>query len=89
MSIQAKIPVSILREGDSFVAYTPALDLSTAGKTYEEVQKRFSEAVELFLEEIISMGTADTVLSDLGWRKVRTKWQPPVVVAMDTMAVAV
>ena len=40
---QFALPVSILREGDSFIAYTPALDLSTVGDTLEQAQKRFEE----------------------------------------------
>ncbi len=87
-SIQVELPVSILREGKNFVAYTPALDISTAGKTYEEVQKRFSELVGIFFEELIAMDTLDKVLTDLGWHKVHSKWQPPVVVSMDSMAVS-
>jgi predicted RNase H-like HicB family nuclease len=50
--LQVNLPVSILREGKQFIAYTPALDLSTSGKTYEEVRRRFREIVEIFLEEV-------------------------------------
>lgn len=67
-SIQAvNLPVSFLREADQFVAYTPALDLSTSGNTLEEVKKNFAEAVDIFFKEIISMGTLEEVLLDLGW----------------------
>ncbi|MEK7537372.1 MAG: hypothetical protein AAB619_00155 [Patescibacteria group bacterium] len=45
------LPVSILREGKRFIAYTPALDLSTSGKTFEQAKQRFEEAAELFFEE--------------------------------------
>jgi len=44
-------------EGDKFVAYSPAIDLSTCGDTEEQARKRFIEAASLFFDEIISMGT--------------------------------
>ncbi len=83
VAFQASLPVTFLREGDQFVAYTPALDLSTSGDTFEQAKKRFSEIVEIFFEECLSMGTLDTVLSDLGWNKQNSEWNPPTVVAQD------
>ena len=41
MRIDFQLPVSFLKEDKRFIAYTPALDLSTSGKTYEEARKRF------------------------------------------------
>jgi len=79
--MQFGLPVSILREGDSFVAYTPALDLSTAGSTFEEAQKNFGEAVNIFFKELVEMGTLDDVLTELGWQKQNNNFVPPIVVA--------
>jgi len=81
MKIKTKLPVSIFREGDSFIAYTPALDISTSGKSYSEVKKRFSELVEIFLEEIIEAGNLNTVLLDLGWEKVKKQWMPSAMIS--------
>ena len=53
-----KIPVTIFKEGDMFVAYTPALDLSTSGKTFVQVRERFSEAIAIFFEEIEKLGVS-------------------------------
>lgn len=66
-----------------FVAYAPALDLSTAAKTFDGVKKRFTEVVEIFFEEIEKMGTQDNVLANLGWQKVKSVWQPMVPVAHE------
>lgn len=74
------IPTAVLKEGKRYVIYTPALDLSTSGRTLKEAQQRFSEAVEIFFEELVEKGTLDTALKDLGWQKVERRWQPPVVV---------
>ncbi len=73
--------VSIIREGDSFVAYSPALDLSTVGDSLEEAHERFNEAVGIFFEEITKNETLDEVLLDLGWQKDGDKFTPPIVVS--------
>lgn len=82
--IQFSLPVSILKEGKAFIAYTPALDISTVGNTFEEARNRFNEAVKLFFEEIIEAGTIDQVLVDLGWQKIDKEYRPPVVVSNQT-----
>jgi predicted RNase H-like HicB family nuclease len=87
--LEVNLPVSILKEGKRFIAYTPALDLSTSGKSYKEVRARFNEIVEIFFEEIISKGTVDEVLTNLGWEKVRAKWIPPVVISQESQSVRI
>lgn len=75
-----KIPVSIFKEDKTFIAYSPVLDLSTSGKTFEQVQQRFTEVVRIFFEELVAMGTLDEVLANLGWRRVNREWNPPISV---------
>ncbi len=82
--IQFTLPLTILKEGDSFIAYTPALDLSTSGSTFEEAQKNFVEAVNIFFKELMEMGTTDEVLTGLGWQKQNNMLIPPVVIANQT-----
>lgn len=81
---QANLPVTFMREGDQFVAYTPALDLSTAGNTFVQVKKRFAEAVHILIEECLKMGTLTMVLEDLGWVKRKSEWVPPIIVAQES-----
>jgi predicted RNase H-like HicB family nuclease len=83
------LPVTIFREGDQFVAYSPALDLSSSGLSEQEAKRMFSEAVETFFEELIDMGTRDSVLKDLGWTKTKGKFQPPEVIRQSVMNVMV
>jgi len=73
------LPVSFIKEGKQFVAWTPALDLSTAGRSIEEVKKNFAEAVGIFFEEIIAAGTLEDVLLDLGWKHQGQEFIPPVI----------
>lgn len=68
--LKVKLPVSVFKEGRHFITYTTALDLSTSGKTYAEVKRRFDEAVKIFFEEIIEKGTFEEILQELGWRKI-------------------
>lgn len=87
--LEFKIPVSFLREGKKYVAYTPALDLSTSGRTYEEAKRRFSEIVSIFFEELIKKGTLDEVLRDLGWKRVQSKWSSPIIISQELQSVKV
>jgi len=86
-SLKIGLPITIFKEGKSYVAYSPALDLSTSASTYEKAQSRFLDATQLFLEELIEMNTLDTVLTGLGWQKVKSSWQPPVVISSYTQPV--
>ncbi len=88
LNYQANLPITFLREGDQFIAYTPGLDLSTSGNTFEEAKKRFREAVQIFFEECFNMGTLDSVLGDLGWEKGKSGWNPPVIVGQDIQSVS-
>ncbi len=82
-----KLPVVITKQGHQFVAYSPALDISTVGNSKRNVQKRFEELVSLFLEELAQAGTMYDVLTELGWKQVKKVWNPPQVVSTNTIAV--
>jgi predicted RNase H-like HicB family nuclease len=79
--VKYKLPIMLMREGDYFVAYTPALDLSVQGRTKDQVRQRFGEVVQIFFEELERKGTTQEVLEDLGWiRQPQQAWQPPQLV---------
>jgi len=82
------LPVVITKQNKRFVAYTPALDISTSGKSQKEVKARFVELANLFLEEIISAGTANDVLSELGWKKAQKKWSPPKIISSQSIGLS-
>jgi len=87
--VLAKLPVIFLKEKQEFVAYTPALDLSTAGKTIDEARIHFKEAAQLFLETCQTMGTLDEILEELGWEKQSGDWVPPLVVEQGSETVSI
>lgn len=85
------VPVSYFKEGKSFVAYTPALDLSSSGKNLKEAENNIKEAIMIFMEELIKRNTTEEVLSALGWKKiVKTKeWMPPIFISHGVLPVTV
>ena len=89
LMLEIKLPVSILREDKKYIAYTPVLDLSTSGKDYEEAKSRFEEIVDIFFEGLVKKGTLREVLQDLGWKRARTKWGPPMVISQESQTVEV
>ncbi len=74
---QIKLSVSILKQAKRYIAYSPAFDLSTSGKSEQEAKKRFAEAALLLVEELDKAGTLDEVLKELGWENKRRQWNPP------------
>ena len=80
---KTNLPVVFLRERDKFIAYSPVLDISTSGDTFEQAKKRFAELTGIFFEEINRKGTTQNVLENLGWQKVRKEWQSPVLISQD------
>jgi len=86
---QLQLPVFFFREWKKVVAYTPALDLSTFGKTLTESQKRFNEVVQIFFNETAKMGTTEDVLLECGWEKKRNEFLPPSVISHSTSSFSV
>lgn len=90
---EVTLSVSIIKEGKAFVAYSPALDISTAGSSLKEVKMNFAEAVDIFFEEVRKRGTTEDALYSLGWEKVtknkKVDWTPPIEVEHSTTKVSV
>lgn len=87
--ISFNLPVTITKQGRRFVAYTPALDISTSATTEKKVKESFSELAMLFLEELQNMGTTEDVLKELGWKKTQKNWNPPQVVASQNIGIKI
>jgi predicted RNase H-like HicB family nuclease len=83
------LAVTIFREGKTFIAYSPALDLSSCGSSEQEAKRMFTEAVEVFFEELIAIKTVDATLKDLGWTKKKGQFQPPEIVKQAVVNVMV
>ena len=81
--VSFSLPVSIMKQGRRFIAYTPALDIATSASTERKVRASFSELVIIFMEELHEKGTTAEVLSELGWRRVEKVWMPPAVASQS------
>jgi predicted RNase H-like HicB family nuclease len=85
MQVNFNLPVMVLKEGDVFVAYSPAIDISTVGETFEKAQSQFEEAVQIFFEEITENNTLEEALFELGWQKKDNVITPPVMISNQTL----
>ena len=56
--------VHIFKEGKTFVAYVPELDLPSCGATDDEARRNIRDAIEGFLRTSVDMGTLDEVLEE-------------------------
>jgi hypothetical protein len=88
-TLSFNLPVVITKQNKRFVAYTPALDISTSGKSEKAVKARFVELANIFLEEIVEKNTIDDVLSELGWKKVQKRWTPPEIISSQSVGLTI
>lgn len=72
-----RFTTQIFKEGRTFVAHTPELDVSSCGGTKEKASKNLKEAVRLFLEEATKMGTLGQILEEAGYSKRNNKLEGP------------
>lgn len=81
MPRQSNINLQILymKEGDTFVCYSPAFDLAAHGDSFEDAEKSFEITLKLFIEEVTKKGTWPQVLKEYGWEKVNREWTPPLI----------
>lgn len=85
---QIKFDGIIFKEGQTFIAYSPKLDISSCGNTIDEARKNLKIAVRLFLEEAEKMGTLEDILQESGYEKTDINvWETPRLVATELMTV--
>ncbi len=84
--IESKLKVSVIKEGDSFIANSPALALASFGDTPEKAISNFEEAAQLFVEDCVKQGTLYDVLISCGWKKEKQQLIPPQIVATKNIS---
>jgi len=89
ITVNAQIPVTVMKEGDFFICYSPAFELATHGETYEDAEKAFADALKLFLASVSEKGTWGKVLHEYGWTKIHKQWTPPVVIKQESFPVKI
>lgn len=67
----------IFQEDQNYIAYCPALDLSTCAKTYNDAISSFYEMFQLHVECCIESGTLHDDLLAHGWKFRKKSILPP------------
>jgi predicted RNase H-like HicB family nuclease len=71
--MEIQFTTQIFKEGRTFVAHTPELDVSSCGSTKEKALKNLKEAVGLFLEEAEKLGTLEQIMEEAGYPPSQSK----------------
>ena len=77
------------KEGDTYVAYVPALDISSCGATDDEARRNIRDAVRGFLAASAEMGTLDEILQEAGYEPEGDGWRVPELVSIDRLTMVV
>jgi len=67
-SLNVNVQVALFKENDIWVAYCPALEVSSYGDEKDEAKQAFEEAMQIFLAETERKGTLEKYLLKLGWQ---------------------
>jgi hypothetical protein len=93
INIKGSVPVVFFKEGNSFIAHCPVLELSACGATFDEASNAFNEMLTIFFEECASRKTLDKVLESCGWQIEKTNSHrnitPPIVVGQRQVSISV
>ena len=81
--------VHIFKEGDTYVAYVPALDVSSCGATDDAARRNIRDAVRGFLESSADLGTLDEILQEAGYEREGHKWRAPEFVSVDRLTMSI
>src|ERR1700676_231916 len=80
--------VHIFKEREAYVAYVPALDVSSCGATDEEARRNIRDAVRGFLATSADMGTLDEILQEAGYEREGESWRAPEFVSIDRLTMS-
>lgn len=72
-----QIDFYLFREDGLYIAYCPALDLSSSGETHTEAVSNFYEAFQLYVETCLEAGTLIDDLKQQGWEVKDATIAPP------------
>jgi len=81
--------VHIFKEGDTYVAYVPSLDVSSCGVTDEEARQNIRDAVRGFLAASADQGTLEEILQEAGYELDGRAWRAPEFVSVDQLTTGI
>jgi predicted RNase H-like HicB family nuclease len=79
--------VRIFKEGSTFIAHVPELDLSSCGDSEAEARRNIRDAVAGFIETAKEAGTLREILEEAGYRLEQGRWREPELVGTERMQV--
>jgi len=93
-SRRVKIPdirfsAQVWKEGATFIAYSPELDVASCGGSLAKARAALHEAVSLFLEECARKGTLEAILFEAGFQKRGRSYRPRRILAREKLKLAV
>ena len=68
VTVNVSVPLLSFKEDDTFIVYSPALDVSGYGDTEEEARKSFEITLEEFINYTLNKKTFQSELTRLGWK---------------------
>lgn len=80
--------IQIFREGRTYVAYNPELDVSSCGDTIEHARRNLSDAVKGFLLSARKHGTLAEILGEAGYILKKKRWYDPELQVLDRFSLA-
>ena len=86
--MQSTYTTQLLKEGDTYVAYSPEFDLSSCGDTVDAARRNLHQAVILFVQEAQRMGTLNSILEEAGYRPKADRWEAPEFIGVERSALA-
>ena len=84
-----RFTAQIWKEGTSYIAYSPELDISSCGDSAGQAKSRLREAVALFLEEAARLGTLGDILAEAGFKKRGNTYRSHRILLRETVRLAV
>ena len=81
-----KFTVHIFKEGPTFVAHVPELDISSCGDSEAQARRNIRDAVSGFLETAKELGTLKDILEESGYTFENGRWHEPELVGVEQMS---
>jgi hypothetical protein len=83
--MEIEFTTQVFKEGQTFIAHTPELDVSSCGSTKARAVKNLTEAVRLFLEEADKLGTLEQILEEAGFTRRKSRLEGPKLISTERM----
>ncbi len=69
--------IQIFREGRTYVAHNPELNVSSCGDTLDDAKSNLKDALVGFLKSAQKLGTLDEILKEAGYVRKNKEWVEP------------